>query len=301
MFVKGVVYMRKIISKVSVLPVCMALALSAGAFLSGNSVTGERTAYAISRPDNSRMEEAGTVQLLKDANVETSAMCFWEYSNNKAENCWLFDKNGEQEIVGYINGIKLGDAVQDVDIDKLKGDMYSLEIGSKEGAFISFTWYDGYVFLNNGSIYKADIDFGRIKNYQWQEKDEMSISSFPNIRCIALKDGKWNTKFLTKSRKNQPHGLKITSVQLKGTKLEVKLKNKTKKETYFGEYFSIQAKVDGKWYDIPAKEDMVFNDIAYIMKVGGKTKKTYDLTPYGELPSGKYRIVIEGATAEFTI
>lgn len=293
--------MKKFILRTVVLPVCMVMALSAGTFIYGSTITGGRTACAISRMDNSRMEEAGTVQLLKDASVETSAMCFWEYSGSKAQYCWLFDRNGEQEIVDYINGIKLGDAVQDVDIDKLKGNMYSLEIGSKEGTFVSFTWYDGYVFLNNGSIYKADIDFGRIKNYQWQEKNKISLSSFPNIRYIALMDGKWNTKFLSKSKKNKPHGLEITSVQLKGTKLEVKLANKTKKETYFGEYFSVQAKVDGKWYDIPAKEDMVFNDIAYIMKAGSKTKKTYDITSYGELPSGKYRIVVEGASAGFNI
>lgn len=293
--------MKRIITKAAVLPVCIALVLNAGAFISGSALEGSRTAYAISRADNSRMEEAGTVQLLKDASVETSAMCFWEYSNNKAECCWLFDKEEEQEIINYINSIKPGDAVQDVDTDKLEGSMYSLEIGSKEGKFISFTWYDGYVFLNNGSIYKAGIDFGRIKDYHWQEKDKRTLSSFPNIRYIALRDGKWNTKFLVKSKKNQPHGLKITSARLKGKKLEVRLKNKTKKETYFGEYFSIQAKLDGKWYDIPAKEDMAFNDIAYIMKAGGKTKKTYDLTPYGELPSGKYRIVIEGAVAGFDI
>lgn len=293
--------MRRFMSKAAVLPVCIALVLNAGAYMSGSGITGSRTACAVSKADNNRMEEAGTVQLLKDASVETSAMCFWEYSNNITECCWLFDSDGEQEIVDYINGIKLGDAVKDVDTDKLKGNMYSLEIGSKAGAFISFTWYDGYVFLNNGSIYKADIDFDRIKNYQWQEKNKMSLSLFPNIRYIALKDGKWNTKFLAKSKKNQPHGLKITSAKLKGTKLEVKLKNKTKKETYFGEYFSVQAKVDGKWYDIPAKDEMVFNDIAYIMKAGGKTKKVYDLTPYGELPSGKYRIVVEGASAEFNI
>lgn len=293
--------MRRFIPKAAVLPVCMALVLNAGAYIYGSDITGSRTACAISKADNNRMEGAGTVQLLKDACVETSAMCFWEYNNNKAEYCWLFDRDGEQEIVDYINGIKLGDVVKDVDTDKLKGNMYSLEIGSKEGAFISFTWYDGYVFLNNGSIYKADIDFDRIKSYQWQEKDKTSLSLFPNIRYIALKDGKWNTKFLAESRKNRPHGLKITSVKLKGKKLEVKLKNKTKKETYFGEYFSVQAKVDGKWYDIPAKDEMVFNDIAYIMKAGGKTKKVYDLTPYGELPSGKYRIVVEGASAEFNI
>lgn len=293
--------MRRFMSKAAVLPVCIALVLNAGAYMSGSGITGSRTACAVSKADNNRMEEAGTVQLLKDASVETSAMCFWEYSNNITECCWLFDSDGEQEIVDYINGIKLGDAVKDVDTDKLKGNMYSLEIGSKEGAFISFTWYDGYVFLNNGSIYKADIDFDRIKNYQWQEKNKMSLSLFPNIRYIALKDGKWNTKFLAKSKKNQPHGLKITSAKLKGTKLEVKLKNKTKKETYFGEYFSVQAKVDGKWYDIPAKDEMVFSDIAYIMKAGGKTKKVYDLAPYGELPSGKYRIVVEGASAVFNI
>ncbi len=293
--------MRRVIPRVAFLPVCIALVLNASVCISGNDAAGSYAVSAMCKTGNTRTEGAGTLQLLKDASVETSAMCFWEYNGNVVESCWLFDRNGEQEIVNYINGIKLGDAVKDIDTDKLKGSMYSLEIGSKDGRFISFTWYDGYVFLKDGSIYKADIDFDRIKNYQWQERNKMSLASFPNIRCIALKNGKWNTGFLTESTKLKPHGLKITSVKLKDTKLEVKLKNKTKKENYYGEYFLIQVKVNGKWYDIPAKDDMVFNDIAYIMKAGGKTKKTYDLTPYGELPSGKYRIVIEGAAAVFNL
>ncbi|MCI9077309.1 MAG: hypothetical protein HFH68_00085 [Lachnospiraceae bacterium] len=293
--------MRRFILRIAALPVCMALFLNAGAHISGNSVTESHTACAISRADNNRMENAAGLPLLENASVETSAMCFWEYNNNTAECCWLFDKDGEQEIVDYINGIKPGDVVKSVDTDKLKGNMYGLEIGSKEGAFIGFIWYGGYIFLDDGRIYKADIDFARIKDYQWQEKNKMPLTLFPNIRCIALKNGKWNTKFLVKSKKNQPHGLEITSVKIKGTKLEVKLKNKKKKENYYSEYFSVQAKLDGVWYDIPVKDDMAFNDIAYIIKAGGKVKKSYDLTPYGKLPSGRYRIVAEGASAEFNL
>lgn len=293
--------MRKLIQGIAVLPVCLAMLLNSGAYMPCDALAAGYTTNVINQADNNRKAEVAAPQLLKDASVETSAMCFWEHSNNTTEYCWLFDRDGEQEIVDYLNGIKLGDAVKDVDTDKLKGSMYSVSIGCKDGSFISFTWYDGYVFLKDGSIYKADIGFDRIKNYPWQERDKTSLSSFPNIRCIALKDGKWNTKFLSKSKKYKAHGLKITSVKLKGTKLEVKLKNKTKNEICYGEYFSVQTKADGCWYYIPAKNEMAFNDIAYIMKAKGSTKKTYDLTPYGELPSGKYRIVIEGASAEFNL
>lgn len=293
--------MRKLIQGIAVLPVCLAMILNSGSYMPGNILMANHTVNVINQTDNNRKAEVAAPQLLKDASVETSAMCLWEHNNNTTECCWLFDRDEEQEIVNYLNGIKLGGAVKDVDTDKLSGIMYSVEIGAKDGTFISFIWYDGYVFFKDGSVYKADIDFDRIKNYSWEETDKMQLSSFPNIRCIAIKDGKWNTNFLCKSKKNKAHGLKISNVKLKGAKLEVKLKNKTKKEICYGEYFSIQAKVDGCWYDIPAKEEMAFNAIAYIMKAKGNTKKTYDLTPYGELPSGKYRIIIEGASAEFNI
>lgn len=292
--------MKKFISGITVLSACIALSLNSAAYAGSNVPAGIK---AESIPEQAVKKEAKTsIQLLKDASVETSAMCLWEHNGSTTENCWLFDMDGEQEIVDYINGIKISDEVKDIDADKLNGSMYGLGIGRKDGWFTHFAWCDGYVFLEDGSVYKADIDFGRItNNYSWQEKDKMPLSSFPNMYYIAKKDGKWNKVFLEKSQKLKSNGLNVTIKKFDGTKLVVKLKNKTKKELCYGEGFSLQVKIDGSWYCIPAKDDLIFPSIANIMRAKEGRKKTYNLSPYGELPSGKYRIVIEGASATFNI
>ncbi len=104
-------------------------------------------------------------QLLEDASVETSAMAMWEYNGEKTFVSWLFNNKEEKEIVNYFNGIKLGDTVKDLDVSKLKDDMYGIRIGRKDGTFAGITWIDGYVFMENGDVYKADIDFKSIKKY----------------------------------------------------------------------------------------------------------------------------------------
>lgn len=291
--------MRKFISGIVVLSACIVLSVNSAAYTGGNVLTGIK-------PENTLVQAAKkegkvSIQPLKDASVETSAMCLWEHNGSTTENCWLFDKDGEQEIVDYINGIEISDEVKDFDTDSLSGSMYGIDIGSKDG-WIRLAWCDGYVFLEDGSVYKADIDFNMIKsNYSWQDKDKMPLASFPNMYYIARKDGEWNQRFLEKSKKLKSNGLKVTAKKFDGTKLVVKLKNKTKKELYYGEGFSLQVKLDGSWYCIPARDDMYFIDIENIMRAGQGTKKTYDLSAYGELPSGKYRIVIDGASAAFNV
>lgn len=291
--------MRKFISGIAVLSACIVLSVNSAAYTGGNVLTGIKPENTLAQA--AKKEGKVSIQPLKDASVETSAMCLWEHNGSTTENCWLFDKDGEQEIVDYINGIETGDEVKNLDTSNLGGSMYGIDIGSKDG-WIRLAWCDGYVFLEDGSVYKADIDFNMIKsNYSWQDKDKMPLASFPNMYYIARKDGEWNQRFLEKSKKLKSNGLKVTAKKFDGTKLVVKLKNKTKKELYYGEGFSLQVKLDGSWYCIPARDDMYFIDIENIMRAGQGTKKTYDLSAYGELPSGKYRIVIDGASAAFNV
>ncbi len=240
-------------------------------------------------------------QLLEDASVETSAMAMWEYNGEKTFVSWLFNNKEEKEIVNYFNGIKLGDTVKDLDVSKLKDDMYGIRIGRKDGTFAGITWIDGYVFMENGDVYKADIDFKSIKKYTWQDRYESSLTSFPNMYYIAKNNGKWDKKFLDKSGKLKSCGIIINSCRLNGSKLEVKLKNTTKNELCYGEGFTLQARIGGKWYNIPAQREMAFNDIAHILKAGGITEMTYDLSSYGQLPAGEYRIVADGAFSVFLV
>ena len=44
-----------------------------------------------------------------------------------------------------------------------------------------------------------------------------------------------------------------------------------------------------------------FNDIGLIAQDGEEQNKTYNLTMYGELPAGTYRLVAYGLTVETTI
>lgn len=297
--------MRKFIPGIAVLSACL---IFTGSFTyAGNNVEAGTTKVKSTLAGYSKNRKAESVTgkntpaLLENASVSSSAMGFWEYDGNTAYMCWLFNKDSEQEIVNYINNIELESPVNGIDAEKLTGNMYAITIWDKDGNDISFTWRDGYVFLKDGNIYKADIDFNRIKDYQWEEKNQTKITSFPCMYYIAKKDGKWNKNFLEKSKKLKANGLKITSVKLNGTGLNIKLKNTKKTQALFGEYFSLQVKIDGKWYYIPAKEEMAFNDIAHILEAGKSIKKTYNISPYGELPAGKYRIVIEGASATFNI
>jgi len=240
------------------------------------------------------------VQLLKDASASTSAMVLWKNDGSGTTASWLYNQEEEQEIVDYINGTHPGNAVK-VDASSLKGNMYGIEIGRTDGTFTGFVWKDGYVFDNDGSVYKTDIDFDMIEKYQWQDKNKMSLSSFPNMYYIARHNGRWNKNYLEPGKKLQSSGLKLKLKEIKGNSLELRLKNTTKKTLSYGEYFSIQVKLGGRWYDIPAKEDLAFIDIAYILNAGKSVKKTYDISAYGELPAGKYRIVVEGACAGFNI
>ena len=181
--------------------------------------------------------------------------------------------------------------------------MYGIRIGRKDGTFAGITWIDGYVFMENGDVYKADIDFKSIKKYTWQDRYryESSLTSFPNMYYIAKNNGKWDKKFLDKSGKLKSCGIIINSCRLNGSKLEVKLKNTTKNELCYGEGFTLQARIGGKWYNIPAQREMAFNDIAHILKAGGITEMTYDLSAYGQLPAGEYRIVAYGAFSVFLV
>lgn len=263
----------------------------------GNSIFTVNTSFSAS--SSTRAED--NAQLLKDASVETSAMSLLEYNGGKAVSHLLFNQEEEQEIINYLHSISLNNPVGKIDDSKLKGSMYGLAIGCKDGTFAGFTWIGGYVFSENGSVYKADIDFDRITKYTWQDKDETSLASFPNMYYIAKRNGEWDKEFLERSKKLKSDGVVLKVKSFDGIKLKVNLKNKTKKTLAYGEYFSLQTKIDKKWYQIPAKESVAFIDIAHIIPAGTKVEKTYDLSPYGELPAGEYRIVAEGRAAKFII
>ncbi len=91
-------------------------------------------------------------------------------------------------------------------------------------------------------------------------------------------------------------------VSIDGNKVTVEYNNNSDKEYLYGDYYYLQKNINGEWYQIPvALSNYAFNDIAHILNPGGNAKFTCNLTMYGELEAGHYRIVKENLYTEFDI
>lgn len=73
--------------------------------------------------------------------------------------------------------------------------------------------------------------------------------------------------------------------------IKLNVENKSANEFYYGEDFSLEQEVDGKWSLVAPKEDIFVIEIAYILEGNGKGQITSHLDHYGELADGHYRIV----------
>ena len=74
----------------------------------------------------------------------------------------------------------------------------------------------------------------------------------------------------------------------------VKLTNHDTELWGFGEYYSLEVFRNGTWYYQPLKHDLVVHDLGHELAPGQSQTMTYDLTPYGKLSPGRYRIACGG-------
>lgn len=76
-------------------------------------------------------------------------------------------------------------------------------------------------------------------------------------------------------------------------KVNVEFENRDKEIWIFGEYYKLEIMIDGAWYYVPAEEYAV-HDLAYELPPEQRFSLSYDLTPFGKLESGDYRIACGG-------
>ena len=117
---------------------------------------------------------------------------------------------------------------------------------------------------------------------------------------IKSKKAKFNCSILEVKLKDESkyritnEALNISIKKNSVTQVEVILdiKNDTNYTYTYGQSYTIEKYVDGKWYVIEPKNDLVFNSIGYTIKPKEikKIKINWEYH-YGKLPSGKYRIV----------
>lgn len=86
----------------------------------------------------------------------------------------------------------------------------------------------------------------------------------------------------------------LVSVRVEGDEAKVKFTNISDEPWSFGEYYRLEVMFEGQWYYLPS-EDYAVHDLLHEISAGAEYTMTYDLSPFGELAPGDYRIACGGA------
>ena len=237
--------------------------------------------------------------LLENADSEECALELCYFDGEKTEIKWIFDDEEEEKVVAEINSLKTK-AMDSSKIEEFKVPCYGLGISNKDGGEMTLTYSDGLWLLKDGSVYQAKYDLKKL-----YDKTPEVINSydsgilFPNAALL----GKYDIRFYRKSEDlpSEKNGVSLLFVSLVDNRVTVSIKNDSDGYFSYGEYYTLQKKIDGEWYTLPCVKEWAFYDVLLEIPAGATTEEICDLTPYGTLEKGTYRIEKEGLAAEFEI
>lgn len=250
--------------------------------------------------------KSGENHLWDEGSPETSAMILYTFDDKGGRVGITFDQTDEHAILDRLSAV---DAVPVTDWtpDKVKLPVYGIEIGTKDGMGILAAWSNGYLILRSGSVYKFDFDFSALEtDYPWEYWDRAisSLSAMPCGRLLSEGPDGWIADHLSPADDlTAPEGITMTLKEQTADKITVELTNNGSTEWCYGKYFSLQALLDGVWYNVPVLDDKnyAFTDIGILLFAGESQEESYSLGSYGALPEGTYRLVVEGLSVEFDL
>lgn len=242
--------------------------------------------------------------LIENASPDTSALAVYCYDGHVVTRGFIFNQDEIEEILEEISKVE-ADELADWSPAMLGTPIYGLEIGGVDGTSITAAWSSGYWIAQDGTVYSFVHDMETLLNsYEWESQDTWySTSILPCARYLSVNESGWDSTMLTPAGElTAPSDISMVLIEQTEDTLTVELSNTGTEEWCYGEYFSIQVLIDGTWYEVPVQPgDWAFNDIVHILQAGDTQTQTYDLTMYGELPVGNYRLVVENLVVEFEI
>ena len=259
---------------------------------------------------------AETVDLMPGVSPGNSALGLYIYDGETITRRHLFETEAVRaEAIEPFRTAKVKPAA--VDMTTLRPPFYGLEMGGSDGWSVYGLWSDGYFIMGDGTAYEFDYDFEAFRQrYAFGEPDEFqTLTVMPCASHVAKSETGWNKAFLTEAE--LPVAQKSPSALLAGgqpkSSLSATLMGQTEKEITveftnlgdpdcgYGYAYSLQVLLDGKWYSVPAEQEMAFIEILVHVPVGGSKEENFSLEPYGDLPAGTYRVLTNGLTVEFSI
>ena len=243
--------------------------------------------------------------LLDGASPETSALSIYEWDGSTLTRHTLYETAYVTEILKELRSEPVFPVPDDWTPEKLSTPVYGLEIGKTDGFTLEAAWSNGVWIAGDGTKYSFDYPFQELfARYQWDEDIQNSIATIPCARHLAEYEGKWYPGFMAKAAQPEPPaGISMALTEQTDKALTVTFLNQSGAEWDYGTYYSLDVEIDGVYYSVPTTSggNWGFEDIGIILPDGESQTRQYDLTSYGTLPDGDYRIVASGISAEFTI
>ncbi|MCC8129211.1 MAG: hypothetical protein LIO51_04640 [Clostridiales bacterium] len=240
--------------------------------------------------------------LLDEADTASSALILYYFDGEIVTSRTCYTTATEDELLEVLN-VSVTPA-EDADLSAWEAPCYGLWICDGEGYNLTLAYYDGLWLDRDGNVWAGEANFAAC----WDElegEDEdgtLSVLSFPNAGYLAPV----NSRFLAASDTADESGISTMPLEMTMTVLDltdgvvtVLIDNQSGYEMEYGESFSLETEQEGEWYVLPPQGTLEFNDIAYILQDMEQAEETCDLTAYGELEAGHYRIVKDDMAAEF--
>jgi len=170
------------------------------------------------------------------------------------------------------------------------------------------------IFYNNGEMHfgKAQPRGDRTFRIDYQDSDKCMLAEITNGELVITIEGSDSVEMrfaLTDERTLIPisdseefEGIEAKFVTL--DPLTVSFKNNTQEQWVYSEYYRIEKLDGGIWYLLPPNSPVTVRDMAHEIGPNMSSTLSYDLTPYGNLEDGEYRIACGTDTvcyAYFTI
>lgn len=272
--------------------------------ITGASASETVSATETEIPEQTVGETVEGNTLMANASPQTSALRFFAYDGENTKLWYLFNNSQENEILRAISAVP-AEKAEDWSPELFTVPAYGFQIGAADGWELEAVWSNGYWITQDGEAYRFDYDFGTFSDkYDWEDERVFSTVVMPCAHIICRNGDKWYADRLSPPYADEeaPDYISAELVERTEDKITVKYTNNGSEDWMYGLHFSVDVLLNGEWYNVPTiTGNWAFNDIGLILKSEQQQEEVYNLSMYGELPSGQYRVFANGCTVEFSI
>lgn len=179
--------------------------------------------------------------------------------------------------------------------------IYTLRIGGTESDYVAA--YCGGIWLDNrGSALQTAVDFPAIWNRLVREGETPEgLPLLPHLRILALRDSRWDPRFMTVSGPEAPLEDVPMALTVSGSTLSWKITNRSGQSLSHGNggFAALEVLLDGAWYSVPRLDGPHWGVTleGHSLSPGKDFSSGFSWAPYAGLPDGTYRLVFPLDTA----